>query len=77
MEYRREHRPTMKQEPFTALTEISWEGFSKRLMESQRCLLKQFSIMESLLVHARRVMRTKLENTDETVGHVFNYEWED
>ena len=40
-------------------------------------LIEAVSIMESLLVHARRVMRTKLENSDETVGPVFDYEWED
>ena len=36
-------------------------------------LIEAVSIMESLLVHARRVMRTKLENSDETVGPVFDY----
>ena len=40
-------------------------------------LIEAVSIMESLLVHARRVMRTKLENSDETVGPVFDYEWKD
>ena len=40
-------------------------------------LIEAVSIMESLLVHSRRVMRTKLENSDETVGPVFDYEWED
>ena len=40
-------------------------------------LIEAVSIMESLLVHARRVMCTKLENSDETVGPVFDYEWKD
>ena len=38
------------------------------------------SIMESLLVHAKRVMRTKLDVNNpksETVGPVFDYEWEE
>ena len=36
-------------------------------------------LMESLQVHAKRVMSTKLDpsHSDETVGPVFDYLWED